>query len=83
MKRLVYNSREVIQMARTFPVIVEQDESGYFIVTCPILSGCYSQGKTLKEALENIKEAIELCLEELDEKEIPDTNNILISQVVV
>ena len=70
-------------MARTFPVIVEQDESGYFTVTCPVLSGCYSQGKTLKEAMENIKEAIELCLEELTEDEIPDTSNILVSQVVV
>lgn len=70
-------------MAKTFPVIVEQDEIGYFTVTCPILTGCYSQGKTLKEAMENIKEAIELCLEELSENEIPDTQSILVSQVVV
>lgn len=54
-------------MSKSFPVIIEQDEMGYFIVTCPVLEGCYSQGRTLKEAMENIREAIELCLEELDD----------------
>lgn len=83
MSRLEYNSHEVISMAKAFPVIFEQDENGYFVVSCPILKGCYSQGKTLKEATENIKEAIELCLEELSEDEMPDTKNILVSQVVV
>lgn len=51
-------------MARTLPVIVEKDEDGVYIVECPVLSGCYSQGKTLDEALKNIHEAIELALEE-------------------
>ncbi|MCF6093045.1 type II toxin-antitoxin system HicB family antitoxin [Microaerobacter geothermalis] len=55
---------------KTLPVLIEQDESGYFIVTCPVLKGCYTQGKTLKEAMDNIKEAIELCLEELDQDEL-------------
>ena len=46
-----------------FRVIVEQDEDGIFVVSCPELPGCHSQGKTYEEALDNIKEAIELCLE--------------------
>lgn len=51
-------------MAKNFPVIIEQDEDGKFIVTCPVFEGCYSQGDTFEDALNNIREAIELCLEE-------------------
>ncbi|WP_456477845.1 type II toxin-antitoxin system HicB family antitoxin [Geoglobus ahangari] len=47
-----------------FPVIVEVDEDGYYIVSCPLFRGCHSYGETMEEALENIKEAIEMCLEE-------------------
>ena len=51
-----------------FPVIVEVDEDGYYIVSCPLFKGCHSYGETIEEALENIKEVIEMCLEEgLDE----------------
>ncbi len=49
-----------------FPILLEQDEDGVFIVSCPSFSGCHSYGKTVEEAMENIEEAIELCLE--DEK---------------
>ena len=48
------------------PIIVEQDEDGYYIVSCPIFKGCHSYGKTINEAMENIKEVIEMCLEEED-----------------
>lgn len=51
-----------------FKVIVEKDESGWYIVECPALPGCISQGRTKEEALENIKEAIE-GLEVAAEKE--------------
>ena len=47
-----------------FPVVVEKDEAGFYVVECPILEGCYSQGKSLDEALKNIREVIGLCLEE-------------------
>ena len=50
------------------PVLVEKDEDGFFVVECPILRGCYTQGKTLDEALKNIHEVIELCLEEQKEE---------------
>jgi len=54
-----------------FKVILEKDEEvGGYIVSCPSLPGCYSQGDTVEEALENIKEAIQACLESLAEDEI-------------
>ena len=56
-----------------FPVIVERDESGFYVVECPLFSGCYTQGKTLDEALKNIHEVIELCLEEKENQEIIKT----------
>ena len=46
-----------------YPVILEKDEEeGGFVVTCPILRGCVSQGETEEEALENIRDAISLYL---------------------
>lgn len=47
-----------------FKIIIEQDEDGYFVASAPSIPGCHSQGKTYEEALDNIKEAVELCLEE-------------------
>jgi len=55
---------------RQFPVIVEKDEDGFYVVECPLFRGCYSQGKTLDEALKNIREVIEICLEEKGNQEI-------------
>lgn len=43
-----------------FPVILSKDEDGYFIAECPSLPGCVTQGETREEAIDNIKEAIEL-----------------------
>lgn len=52
------------------PILIETDEDGIFIVSCPSLKGCHSYGKTIEEALKNIKEAIELCLEDSKPEEI-------------
>ena len=49
-------------------VVIEKDEAGYFVAEVPALPGCLSQGKSRKEALENIKEAIEGWLEVMEEK---------------
>jgi predicted RNase H-like HicB family nuclease len=49
-------------------VIIEQDEKGYYVVEAPAFPGCFSQGKTYEEALENIKEAIEGWLEVMESK---------------
>ncbi len=56
-----------------FPVTLYQDEEGWYIVECPIIPGCLSQGETQEEALQNIKEAIDLCLEVRKEKGLPLT----------
>ena len=48
-------------------VLLEQDEDGMFVASCPSLPGCVSQGKTRGEATENIREAIEGYLESLRE----------------
>ncbi|KPL02253.1 MAG: hypothetical protein AMJ73_09010 [candidate division Zixibacteria bacterium SM1_73] len=47
-----------------FKIILEPDETGGYVVSCPSLPGCYSQGDSIEEALENIKEAIAPCLED-------------------
>lgn len=52
------------------PLFVEKDEDGCYIVECPIFEGCYAQGVTLDEALKNIREVIDLVLEEKNNREI-------------
>ncbi|MCX5885089.1 MAG: type II toxin-antitoxin system HicB family antitoxin [Proteobacteria bacterium] len=52
-----------------FHVVVEQDESGYYVAEVPALPGCFSQGKTYEEAIANIKEAIEGWLEVMESKQ--------------
>ena len=71
--------------AYDYKVILEPDETGGYVVSCPSLPGCYSQGETVEEALANIKEAIELCLEDLRARneEIPDPSGVLVGSVVV
>lgn len=44
-------------------VLIEKGEDNYFVASVPSLKGCWSQGKTREEALQNIREAIELYLE--------------------
>jgi predicted RNase H-like HicB family nuclease len=51
-----------------YPVILEDGLDGWIVVSCPSLRGCISQGRTREEALENIREAIELMLEVMDEQ---------------
>ena len=51
-------------MKREFYVLIEQDEDGFFVGEVPQLRGCYTQGRTMDELLQNIREVIELCLEE-------------------
>ena len=50
------------------PVVISKGEDGYYVAQVPVLPGCISQGKTRKEALENIREAAELCLESMEEE---------------
>ncbi len=57
---------------REFYVIIQKDEDGFYVGEVPGLSGCYSQGQTVDELLENIREAIALCLEEDPDQEQPE-----------
>ena len=71
---------------RDFKVFLEPDvEYGGYVVVCPSLPGCYTQGKTVSEALANIREAIELCLEDMESRgeTIPDPSEVLVGSVVV
>lgn len=56
-----------------FNVTLDRDEDGIWVVECPAIPGCVSQGKTREEALVNIEEAIALCLEVRAEKGMPLT----------
>jgi predicted RNase H-like HicB family nuclease len=54
-------------------VTIDRDEDGVWIVECPAIPGCVSQGDTKDEALSNIREAIELCMEVRAERGLPLT----------
>jgi len=54
-----------------FKIVLEKDEDGWVVATCPSLPGCTSQGKTEQQALKNMKEAIELHIKALAEDGIP------------
>lgn len=54
-------------------VTIDRDEDGTWVVECPSIPGCVSQGNTKEEALANIREAIELCIEVRAELDMPLT----------
>jgi predicted RNase H-like HicB family nuclease len=56
-----------------FVVTIDRDEDGIWIVECPAIPGCVSQGKTKSEAIASIQEAIRLCLEVRAERGLPLT----------
>ncbi|MBN3939606.1 MAG: type II toxin-antitoxin system HicB family antitoxin [Nostoc sp.] len=59
-----------------FNVILDRDEDGVWIIECPSIPGCVSQGRTREEALENIKDAITACLQVRAELGLPLTVEI-------
>ena len=67
-----------------FSVVVEKDQDGYFAF-CPELQGCYTQGETYEEALENIKDAVRLHVEDRIEagEEIPQPESISLTSLEV
>lgn len=67
-----------------FDVVVDKDAEGYFVY-CPTLQGCYSQGATYEEALENIRDAIKMHIEDrLASKEsIPSPQSISVTSLQV
>ncbi len=51
-----------------FNVIIEKDEEEWYVASVPEIQGCYTQGRTIQQVLERIKEAIEVCLKADGEK---------------
>lgn len=70
--------------AYKFSVIIEKDSHGYFAF-CPELQGCYTQGDTYEEVLENIKDAIHLHIEDRIEsgEEIPQAESVSLTVMEV
>jgi predicted RNase H-like HicB family nuclease len=48
----------------SLPIIIEQDEDNFYIVSCPVFKGFHSYGKTVDEAMNNLKKVIKICMEE-------------------
>ncbi len=67
-----------------FSVVIEKDKDGYFAF-CPELQGCYTQGDTYEEALENIRDAIRLHVEDRIEEgeEISQPESISLTSLEV
>lgn len=65
-----------------FTVLIEQDEDGIYVAKVPDIIGCYTQGKTVEQAMERIKEAIQVCLE-ADKEEIMPLKFIGVQQLEV
>ncbi len=67
--------------SKEFYVVIERDEDGIYIGEVPQLKACYSQGETIDELIQNIREVIEMCLEELEEEST--TEFIGVQRVIV
>lgn len=65
------------------PVVITRDEDGYFLAEVPVLTSCFTQGKTKEEALENIKEVIQLCLEHMTKEGNPIPSEYILEEVEV
>ena len=70
-------------MKYKYQILIEKDENGIYIASCPALQGCYSQGDTVDEALQNIKDAIQLHIEARQALGEPIPIEILIDEVEV
>jgi predicted RNase H-like HicB family nuclease len=61
-------------------IVLEKDDDGWYVATVPSLPGCISQGKTEKDALKNIKEAIALHVKSLAEDGLPLTGKKVVKE---
>ena len=68
--KMPQNKKVLRHSGAQLPLFIAKDEDGFYVVECPIFEGCYSQGKTLDHALKNIREVIELVLEEKENRKI-------------
>ena len=68
---------------REFTVIIERDEDGWLVGSVPALRGCHTQAENMEELIENIKEAIMLCLEVEEEESIEPLTLVGVHRVAV
>lgn len=86
---LVYDIITLMKKIKTttyqFPVVIEKDEDGFFVADCPDLAGCHTQGRTIEEAISNIRDAIKLHLKILKEEkqEIPQVKPVSLTSLEV
>ena len=66
-----------------YTVVKEKDEDGNFLAICPALQGCYSEGATKEEALEMIKDAIKLHIEDRIANDEPLSEEVFSNKVEV
>lgn len=66
-----------------YRVIIEKGEDFGYVIHCPAIPGCHSQGNTIEEAVDNIKDAIKGCLSVLDKEIIPHARELGAMEVEV
>lgn len=66
---------------QNFTILIEQDEDGIYVAKAPDIQGCYTQGKTIEEVMERIKEAIQVCIE--SEEDLPKMKFIGLQQIEI
>ena len=65
-----------------FKVVITMGEDGWYIVECLALPGCISQGKTVDQALENIKDAIQGCLAVRNERVVEEAEQRVVEVII-
>ncbi len=81
--RLYQRACAAILSRMKFMVTLDRDEDGMWVAECHSIPGCVSQGKTRQEAMNNVREAIALCLEVRAERGMPLTVETSLVEVVV
>lgn len=68
---------------RTYTVVISKDEAGAYVAVAPALPGCFTEGATREEALENIREATKLMLESMTAHGDPIPEELAVEQIAV
>lgn len=66
-----------------YRVSIEKGEDFGYVAHCPAIPGCHSQGDTIEEVIENIKDAIKVCLEALDKDLVTQTKELACFEVTI
>ena len=66
-----------------YRIVIEKGEDFGYVAHCPAIPGCHSQGNTIEEAIENIKDAIRGCLSALDEDLLSEREELASIEIAV